>query len=856
MSTISARHGACIQDGRTALSQQLALKCKAMSFVIYDLEDDIRKLLSLDDFLNGLSPHEFIEELSKDHILKGAEVKNLAYLDPKPYIRTFESTLRHIKQLAEEAQVQSERALKSVAEFELSHSKNVLQLSSKVEDIVSKFDHLDLEISSITEKIDPLNQSLNKITKSRDRSMETIFLIRSYHGFYTKEKYDPLEQLRISRSPELWLKCAKTLNSLMTLAKQINLLTGNLPKVTKCALAIDKYSEMMEQKLVERFEIAFEENDFEEMAGIAKVLYDFNGGGGVVLAFMNKCDLFLPEEIDSEEGVYSVLDSEEIWKKLSDPNEQVPCIFENEVTEHLLNRLKVSVKGQARIIKQVFEQFVPVLKVMVQRVYAQIVQNKVATLLLYSQQAGSLAHVRVLHALFVLVGDFTKDMKEFFVANDFDENNEIGTTLDQCYYDLFIQFLSDDSYFKLEKDMLENIIYGIAHEFTSANEKFLSKRELETKLQEHENEIAVLNMTAVGSHDKFNERSKFLFVDKRRLKKFKDVIKVRFPEGLSIRDSAETPLATKALATLKIANVQVVLKIAIEAIARILELNPSKAPEYALEIMEILVFDFGGLYIGSALEVAYASARLELNNATNSRDPPMNYLKIFNSTSEILYLLSSCIKKVIMPCTVNNPAIRGRIVSLTNSFIQRCETSLNLILETVVEIFTERSTYLLLRQKKKDFLCDTIDDVQDYTEVCEALSDFLIHSHSLFKANTNNDNLVNVLVKIGMITLNLLLDHFKKFSVNSTGGIVLTQDVIRYQSVIDSWDIPELSERFQILREISNLFTVQPNLINSLITEGHLASLKVFTVRQYICKRSDFSPSYLERFFGRKQAVH
>ena len=40
----------------------------------------------------------------------------------------------------------------------------------------------------------------------------------------------------------------------------------------------------------------------------------------------------------------------------------------------------------------------------------------------------------------------------------------------------------------------------------------------------------------------------------------------------------------------------------------------------------------------------------------------------------------------------------------------------------------------------------------------------------------------------------------QKFTVNSI-GIVLTKDVIRYQSVIDGWKIPELSEQFQILRD-------------------------------------------------------
>lgn len=100
-----------------------------------------------------------------------------------------------------------------------------------------------------------------------------------------------------------------------------------------------------------------------------------------------------------------------------------------------------------------------------------------------------------------------------------------------------------------------------------------------------------------------------------------------------------------------------------------------------------------------------------------------------------------------------------------------------------------------------------------------------------------------------MEVLHQLLEHYKKFTVNSIGGIVLTKDVLRYQSVIDEWNIPELSEQFQILKEIGNLFTVQADLVNSLVTEGQLAQMKPYNVRQYISKRDDFNPSYADRFF-------
>ncbi|RKP30378.1 hypothetical protein METBISCDRAFT_23385 [Metschnikowia bicuspidata] len=816
-----------------------------MSFAIYDLDEDVRSLLQLDNFLNGRTTTEFVEQLSKDHIQKGAEFNNLEYLDPKPYIRTFESTLRHLKQLGEEAQRQKEVAAKEVEEYELQHSRNVLKLSSQVESVVSNFDRLDREISSITKKIDPLNQALNKITNLRERSIEAIFLIRAYHGFYTKEKYEPLEKLRVAKLMDQRMKCATTVRNLIKLARKIAALTGNIPKVDKCVVTIEKYGETMETALIDLFEISSESEHYEEMGRIAKLLFEFNGGSSVVLAFLNKSDLFLDDDADTD-GVSSILDKEDAWKALDDPAAQVHDIFKDEATEHRLNALKVSIKFQARIMQSVFENPTPVFKLMIQRIYAQMILNKVSTLLQYSQQAGALAHVRVLHALYILVGEFTADIKDFFATNEFDPNNDIGSALDQCFADLFIDTLLDHSYFALEKDVLEHAIFAIAHPFNSANERALARRELESKLLEIDNAHAALDMAAIGLRSEPSARPSFKFVDSRRVRKFKEFMKTRL-DLLRDRDAQ-----TRDLDALSAAQTHTVLKLAIETTARVLELLPQKAAKFSLEILEILVFDFGGLYVACGLEVAYDKAVQEKAAAAQTQGPSLEYLRVFNVTSEILHLLSLCIKSILLPCTANNPPVRSRMISLANTFVQRCETSLNLVLECVMGLVSDRIGHLLTTQKKKDFICDTIDSNRDYTETCAAISDFLIHTQGVYAQHLSNNNYSNALIKIGMITLNLLLDHFKKFSVNTTGGIVLTQDVIRYQSVIDSWEIQALSEKFQLLREISNLFTVQPNLINSLTVEGHLAGLKISTVRQYISRRTDFSPSYMERFFGRK----
>lgn len=825
-----------------------------MSFSLYDLDEDIRKLLNLDNFLGGHTVNDFIEELSKDHFLKGAEVNKLEYLDPKPYIRTFESTLRELKRLNEDGETRKRHVEREVEEYELKHSENVIALSSKVDRITESFTNLDSKISSVTTKIDPLGRSLNKITNSRDRSTETIFLIRAYHGFYTKERYEPLEKLKSSNIYEDRVKCAKTIVDLLTLAKKIA--SPELAKANHCVNVIEKFSETFEKELLIKFDVYFEDDQFDKMREIASILHQFNGGATVVQLFVNKHDFMLDSD-NTEDS--TMLDNEAIWTKLSDPSFGENA--KDESTEQLLNRLRMAIKAQARIVQQVFEDPTPVLKIFIQRIYAQIIQNKISALLQYSLSVGTLAHVRILHSLYVLVGDFTREVKEFLQTNDLNQDDELGSILDQCNYDLFIEYTSETTYFSREKKNLEETIYDIVQKYTSFHETQLAAKSLTTKLEnldniEYNSEKLKRDQNSgrpllEGVQDRFS----FHFLERKRLSQFTNFMKTKLSEKTPPRSSQDLfndREYVEKYSKLNIGIVEVVVKSAIESIARVLELTPNKAPDFLLEILEILLFDFGKLYIGASLEVAFEGAKQEnLHSRSGTVQTfSLSYLQSFGVTSEVLYLISSCIKKIILPCAVNSPNVRKRMYNLTNSYVSRCETSLNLITTESLEMVANRIAFLLLKQRKKDFVMDTI--TEEDTEACEEVALFLNEIYEKIVNHLNNANLRNYLIKIGMNFLNQLLEHYKKFPVNSTGGIILTKDVIRYQSIIDEWKISELSEQFQLLKEIANLFTVHPDLINSLVTEGQLANLKPYTIRQYVSKRTDFNPSYIERFFSLK----
>jgi hypothetical protein len=101
----------------------------------------------------------------------------------------------------------------------------------------------------------------------------------------------------------------------------------------------------------------------------------------------------------------------------------------------------------------------------------------------------------------------------------------------------------------------------------------------------------------------------------------------------------------------------------------------------------------------------------------------------------------------------------------------------------------------------------------------------------------------------------LLLEHYKKFPVNPTGGLMLTKyvsceapwiqlisrDLASYQDTISSFSISILNDRFEMLRQLGNSFIVQPNVLKSYMTESHLGRIDARLLRPYLAQRSDYS---------------
>jgi hypothetical protein len=75
------------------------------------------------------------------------------------------------------------------------------------------------------------------------------------------------------------------------------------------------------------------------------------------------------------------------------------------------------------------------------------------------------------------------------------------------------------------------------------------------------------------------------------------------------------------------------------------------------------------------------------------------------------------------------------------------------------------------------------------------------------------------------------------------------RDIAKYQESVKAWNIPSLNERFEMLRQLGNVFLVKPEILPSVLNEGYLAKVDFKSLYPYLQMRVDFKTSKIDKLF-------
>lgn len=658
--------------------------------------------------------------------------------------------------------------------------------------------------------------------------MQSSFLINCYLAFYRKGACLELDKL--------WEGMAKERRKCANVTRQLQILASKIDKVENGQIArdgIDKFAEKLERDLLTDFDNAYRSADLAAMRDSADILADFNGGGSVIQMFVNQHDYFIVQEMLVDR---SLLTNEDMWAKISDPDGD-SAELEN-VIEVLVQEIQQVIVTEMEIIKKVFRNTVAILKVFLQRVFGQRIQLQVEDYLTAAEEHSTLAYMRTLHLCYSKIGALTKSLKDVFAQQGIDPQGELTALLDQNFADIFVPFIENGRYFETEVKNLNEIITFTLNQFVQVHSpKLQREHSILSRFTSSSSESNKERLDPSGAIS--NERSQG------RLGQFMKSVRIeRSNSQLRPAASVETEERKEASSSITLESIQKVLIYTAESIKRDLELAESTAiPKDAETFLHMLLEGLGRNVADVLLDEAISKSHQDVKNVD------LSFLKVVRRVCGFIYLVSSMVQTVIVPMLSSNSALKIHAVKSLNEYLKIEERKMNRITQSAVELCVGRLFFLLAKQKKKDYLLKSEDShlIGSQSQTCDEVSSFLDDIYSVACEALDGQNFEDFLTEVGLAFKDLLLDHFKKFNVSNTGGLIVSNDIQKYQERIDNWSVSELSERFSILHNIGNLFTAQPDSIQSLIRGSQLAQVKAYIIQEYLQKRLDYFTSGINR---------
>ncbi|MCJ1312864.1 Exocyst complex component 5 [Agyrium rufum] len=802
---------------------------------------------SLDVFSDrDFSVKEFIESLSDSTVPlnrrgAGSTEQQAQVFDPRPLIRSFEHALGRMSELSGELEARETELSTVVRRAEAQHSTNVQNLSRKLDETIAAFETLDDtlhgrengEYAAGTNSVVKIGEQIEDLDKQRERAMDAKFLIQCWLELSERGELFLLEDLRRQGSADRKIRCAQLARQLLkisqrldpaawrqvngrgSLASGVNGTNGvnghddRSPIRHNTREIIEKFYETLEKDLLSQFDEFYRKANLDGMRDCARVLRDFNGGSSVIGMFVNQHQFFIDRsQLVAEE----VAGDTETWNRLADPDADVPPVEPS--LQSLVDEVKIVAQDESDIIKRAFEYSEQVLGLFLQRVFQQSLQQRLERVLEKAETISALAFLRSLQSSRTCVSSLVEDLKSHgLIDHPEPASAQTALILDQQFDDLFVPYFIDTPYIEREKKSLEELYSSLLFKFTLFHSR---RRKVPTTF--------MASLAKQGSEMLSSAREAYIErLDSSDLAATQKRVLLRvagLKDSDSARKQAEIEFSEKD-GLLSVPTAKRMLKWLAEAVGRGLELSGgNETPKDVSALLNLLLLHMGSLYVETSLDGANEAAASQENSKS---EPDLSYLENLDSAIAIMHLMSTCIKTVLLPLAAANITIRREMEKNTNLTMSRLEDKVNSIMQKTIDVVIAWVIKLLASQKKTDFR--PRDDgligsgswlEQLQTPTCLSIYQFLSRVHKLLSTalGPTSPNLSTLLLELAVPFRQLLLEHFRKFQVSPSGGIMVTKDMTKYIELMRKWNLEKGFEpSLEVLTEIGNVFVIGPEAL-------------------------------------------
>lgn len=739
--------------------------------------------------------------------------------------------LDQLGSLSEELQEKESDLLSQVRRAEIQHDQTLDDLGRKLDQSMAQFEALDLSLNSSsttngTGRGDgggnvavQIGEKLEELDRKRRKAQDANFLIQCWVEVSETGQLTSLEEIQRQGGAENKIRCAVIARQLMRISQRLdpaswgqqsNGFRGN--GVTNGTAnnrrhntreVLEKFSELLEQDLLKQFNNSYRRQNFDDMMECAKVLYDFNGGASVIAAFVNQHQFF----IDRDQLITDEVTTDgETWDQLADPDSDPPGVEPS--LQSLVDEVKIVMQEESFIIKRAFPFYETVLIKFIQRVFQQSIQQRLEMVLDKATSVSSLAFLRSLHASRSYIGALVEDLKTHGLTEHPEPcSAQIAQTLDQQLEELFVPYLVGNSYIDRERRSLEEMYNSLLFKFTLYHSR--RKKAPTGFMAAIAQQGTQLLATA---KDAYMER-----LDSSELTPTQKAMMLRVA-GLQDNTNNKNDIeVTEQDGILSVAYAKRMIIWLAESVRRTLEMSSSSdTPKDVNILLNLLLTSMGRVYVETALDAALDAATAQ--ESTKS-EPDLSYLPHIRPAVTITNLMARFTTTVLIRLAESNTTVRRHMEAQTKMAVEATEKKTNAVVRSTMDVAVNYVSRALATQKKVDFRPkdDDLEGLVDMlqTPPCEAICAFLSGKVATQVAQAvDGANLEVFCSELALAVHRLLFEHFKKFPVNATGGLMVTKDIAKYVSTVKEWRVSkEVENVVELLTEVGYLFIIGPEAL-------------------------------------------
>ncbi|KAH9179753.1 exocyst complex component Sec10, partial [Lactarius sanguifluus] len=750
--------------------------------------------------------------------------------DPKPFISTFEAAVDRLIALRKDVQAKTEQMEKSVRVAEREYSKKMSDLNRGFEAVGTSFASMEARMSEVGRTAGRIGESssreqLESVHLQRQRAQAAYDLI-DYYTQFSRDDTSRIDSLK-KEGKDGRRQVAVLLRRLATLVKEID-----LPTADKTRENIDRYCEKFEKDMLHLFDRCYRKGDPKMMHHCAQTLLDFNGGASCVQVYVNQHDFFInrvQKNMDSDDTT--------LWRLLADPN-TIPPKTESSLTE-LFGEIRATVGQEAQIVQAVFPNPSFVMQVFLQRVFAQSIQQHMEQLLTRASNMSDLAFLRILQLTHAQTSLLVEDLKSYDVpsatprspaqnigassaAAGSSSSTAISSILETALEELFVPYTEGQRYLERESKNLAELYSDYLSAFARYHREERVNKTKGSMLDR------MMNATATSGTSSTSKAAAAI---------------MRFG-GIASSDRFQDKLPEEQVneedGSLSVGAAETMLKWHAEAIGRCAELTPpNDVPKHTFALFRALAEVIAVGYIETAINTTVA--RLEAIDHTKI-EPSLQPLSLLRSVDLICHLWQQYVNIALLPLAASSVVVRREMVVFNNQTVSKVEGAANSLMQRLIDAIVSWIATQLAKQKKTDFKPRNDDDsfARVNTDPCIGCCKILEEVGIAAKQNLSGKNLEIFLTEVGVAFHSQLLEHLRRFPVSATGGLMLAKDLKSYQDTIATFSIHALHERFEFIRQLGNIFLVQPEILKSYITENYLGRIEPALLRPYLAQRSDW----------------